>query len=750
MKFSRLYIILLLLLLPFRVSAQISHGGKPYFPQHNVLRFAGETFPYFEMPTFNLDSVMQEDRLNEGNMRGSFRFAHTFYTQIEKRRDARLTVLSDGTKIWRMGIRSEGAYSINLLLTNFELPEGGKLFVYSSDYTHVIGSFDYRNNSPEKILPIRPVTGDAVIVEYSEPANAPYEGNFAISEVNHDFRNILRREPGRDNYMEFGCMPDVLCENVNKDAIRSTVLLMINGNTACSGTLVNNTEDDEMPYILTAVHCLNDELEKGVYKNMEHYISQAGTVVVFFNYERPYCDREMKGTEEMSLAGAYPRVILEKKDVALLEMQEKPPVYYNAYYAGWNVDADNITGPYTNIHHPEGAVKKYGMSDKNISIISLQMETADIFDKLSHWEVPSWTVGSTYFGSSGSSLCESNNLVIGALTGGSSLCKNASPNGNSDYFSVLYKSWEQEDPANQLKTYLDPNNKGQKQYQGLDPNKDNPLFRLRNADFETGDSLVVLSLENSGYIFGSNKLNINEFSEEFSISSPVEILGVYLLIPDLPSDDVSTVEISLYSGKNTPEELLATQQFSPKYTNYSSGNFQPVKKNLHLVGTESFILFDEPIIVKDKFFISYKIGNSVSTTFCVYNTKYANTNSPNTAWLKDNTKGWIPASEYEPYPVKTSLAIQALVRRTTTDSIPVTSDEKRAVYYDRKSQTLYFSDENNEPIEVEVYSLTGQLWEKVRFGAGNYSVKLTDKPQGTIGITRVICANKHFSEKIIY
>ncbi|MDR1609905.1 MAG: trypsin-like peptidase domain-containing protein, partial [Candidatus Symbiothrix sp.] len=579
------------------VSAQISHGGKPFFLQNlppsllkggvvgNAIEYSVAANPSFggkfEMPAFDLDSVLQEDQLNERNMQRSYRFAHKFFTKIEKRKDAALTVLPDGTKIWQIHIRSKGAYSINVLLSDFELPQGGKLFVYNEDHSHVIGSFDYRNNSPEKILPIQPVAGESIIIEYSEPAGVSFEGNFMVSEVNHDYRDFLKREPGNDGGSIFSCMPDALCSEIDESLVRSTVLLIIDGSIACSGVLVNNTENDGTPYILTAVHCLNDSLEYGIYKNREHYTTISGTVITFFNYNRPVCGTRLKGTEELTMAEAYPRAIVEKRDVALLELREKPPVYYNAYYAGWNMEENGKTGMYTNLHHPSAAIKKYGKVNSNLSIVNYQ--SPNVFEYESHWKVPGWTIGSTYGGSSGSPLFDKNGLVIGTLSGGASYCNNSSPDGNPDYFTILYKSEETSDVDNQLKTYLDPNNKGLKQQTGMDPNIENPLFRLNNMDFPAGDVLEVKTLgsPDSGFAYGSNNLGTKEFAEEFTIENAVEVFGVYLFVPPLPSNGVTGVEISIYSGTTLPENLLQMQNFSPQYLDYSdTTGFNPKDKNM--------------------------------------------------------------------------------------------------------------------------------------------------------------------------
>ena len=40
---------------------------------------------------------------------------------------------------------------------------------------------------------------------------------------------------------------------------QSVVLLIIDGSVGCTGTLINNTDNDGKPYLLTASHCLNKQ-----------------------------------------------------------------------------------------------------------------------------------------------------------------------------------------------------------------------------------------------------------------------------------------------------------------------------------------------------------------------------------------------------------------------------------------------------------------------------------------------------------
>lgn len=134
--------------------------------------------------------------------------------------------------------------------------------------------------------------------------------------------------------------------------------------------------------------------------------------------------------------------------MALLELKETPPAYYQPYYAGWNAK-DEGTAPYAGIHHPGGSVKRVNTTKLVESATYPGMD----FIKNGHWHVKEWTSGSTAGGSSGSGLFDSNNQLIGGLSGGESSC----PAPYNDFYFALSQSWEASTDADkQLKTWLDP------------------------------------------------------------------------------------------------------------------------------------------------------------------------------------------------------------------------------------------------------------------------------------------------------
>ena len=408
----------LCLFLGVSVKAQISHGGQP-LPLTATKSLTEDMF--ITMPPFDLAEQLRLDSLEATGLRNGFRFAYKFVTDYTPENSGVHFTLSDGTKVWRLGIRSEGALSLNIMFSKYHLPEGARVFLYNSDQSEVLGSFNHLNNSERGILPVASIQGDELIIEYQEPAKTAFSGKLAVGEVNHGYRNLRLSEPQPD-FAAFRCMPVIACyqdSTTRYDAIeRSVVLMIINGTTGCTGTLVNNTANDGKPYLLTASHCLNNQFQ---IKNPD-YEEVAGNIVCYFNYNSPQCSPVEPGRTDQTIASAHFRAVNESTDMALLELQDTPPADYRAYYAGWNA-LDAGTAPYTCIHHPGGSLKRLNLAEGNVELTTYKIQVTD-FNENSHWKVARWATGCTAGGSSGSPLFDSDNRIIGGLTGGASSCLN--------------------------------------------------------------------------------------------------------------------------------------------------------------------------------------------------------------------------------------------------------------------------------------------------------------------------------------
>lgn len=96
----------LCLFLGVSVKAQISHGGQP-LPLTATKSLTEDMF--ITMPPFDLAEQLRLDSLEATGLRNGFRFAYKFVTDYTPENSGVHFTLSDGTKVWRLGIRSEGA-----------------------------------------------------------------------------------------------------------------------------------------------------------------------------------------------------------------------------------------------------------------------------------------------------------------------------------------------------------------------------------------------------------------------------------------------------------------------------------------------------------------------------------------------------------------------------------------------------------------------------------------------------------------
>lgn len=467
MKKNLIIYIGLCLLFCVPATAQISHGGRPLPFALSATKSASEEL-FVQMQEFDLQEQLRLDSLETTGLRNGFRFAYKFMTDYTPDNSGIRFTLPDGTRVWRLGIRSEGALSLNVLFSRYHLPEGARLFLYNRDQTEILGSFTHLNNSDTEILPIAPILGDELIIEYQEPAHAAFPGKLAVGEVNHGYRHFRTYTPKPES-PQYQCIPAVACyqdttERYN-DIERSVVLLVINGITGCTGMLLNNSAGDGRPYILTASHCLNEQFQL---KNPD-YVKIADNIVCYFNYNSPQCSPVEPGPVDQTVSSAYSRAVNEKTDMALLELKQRPPTDYAVYYAGWNA-ADAGNPPYACIHHPAGTPKRITVTENKPEFVTYRISVID-FDKDAHWKIGPWKSGFTAGGSSGSPLFDGNNRVIGGLTGGDKDYPTCQSPG-SDLFFAIQKCWSSpRDSSRQLQCWLDPVGLPSPVCEGMDPNR---------------------------------------------------------------------------------------------------------------------------------------------------------------------------------------------------------------------------------------------------------------------------------------
>ena len=743
---KRFFIFISLICLQLTVSlhAQVSHGGQPL-----PLSMTKSINPamYVDMPGFDLAEQLRIDSLNTSDLRSGYPFAYKFMTQYTPANSGIHFTTPDGTRIWRLGIRSANACSINIMFTEFELPEGARLFLYNADQTQVLGSFNYLNNSERGILPVSPVNGSELIIEYQEPAQAAFRGKLTVGEVNHGYRDFKAFNTPQPDQLSFSCMNALACYQEQTDDYkeigRSVVLLIINGSVLCTGTLVNNTSADKKPYLLTASHCLNNSF---TVINPD-YEEVAGSIICFFNYNSPLCSTVMQGTEEMSTASAHYRAVNEKTDLALLELSETPPAYYQPYYAGWNAK-DAGEAPYAGIHHPMGSVKRINFYDKTPALSNYYVNSFGFISN-SFWQIDKWTVGATAGGSSGSPLFDAGNRIIGALTGGISNCNNPI----KDYYYSITKSWKaSEDPDKQLKYWLNPAGDQEKlSCDGHDPYETQPCYRISNISENGKKEFIekaVLPSGNTDYLFGTNTLRTTEYAEKYQINGNALLYGTYIVNPAIKNAEGLKVEINVYNNVGgKPGSILHSEVFQPTIL-YKGQGFQQMPKPL-TVDQESFIPFSQSVNVGNSFFIGYKIIAPPKTAYTVFSLKKGET-TQNTAYIRYKND-WIPATSHPVLPYATSLFIDPVIQyQSETANEQIWDKQSVKIFVGAEKQTIHILlQETGEIANISLITMKGEILQKWTIREQQTTLPVGSVQPG-LYIVQVFHNNKLYTQKIIF
>ena len=424
--------------------AQISEGGIP----PSFSRSLKSSIPVVVMERVDVANMVAKEQAEDGKD-VPFRFGWPFDVSLNPENSGIWENLPDGGRIWRLKVKSEGAYSINLLYDVFRLPAGAEFFLYSEDHQMIIGAFTHRNNKDHGRFATSPIKGDAVILEYYEPEAVSGPGEIEISRVVHAYKDIFNFEVTKD-IMDFGdsgpCNNNVNCpegEPWAKEKRAIAMILTSGGYRLCSGALVNNVQEDQTPYFLTANHCGGGE---------ESWI-------FMFNYESPTCD-DIEGPLNYTLSGAVKRANYATSDFYLVEISEAPPDSYNVYYAGWS-NEDVASQSSTAIHHPSGDIKKISFDYDSVTSAHYLTYSGD-----SHWRIGQWEDGTTEGGSSGSPLFDQNHRIVGQLHGGYASCTNIS----SDWYGKFAMSWEGGGTSDsRLRDWLDPDGSGITVLDGFDP-----------------------------------------------------------------------------------------------------------------------------------------------------------------------------------------------------------------------------------------------------------------------------------------
>ncbi|MBI4558767.1 MAG: trypsin-like serine protease [Candidatus Hydrogenedentes bacterium] len=314
--------------------------------------------------------------------------------------------LSHG-RLWSVSITSPGALAQRIHFSELHLPPGAFINIYNSA------------NPQENYGPFAGTEDDfwsptcfheTVIVECFVPEVADLQAlQLRIDRVVHvyaGFGEVAWGKAAGPCHLDVTCFPEWAAVASGVGALGN---IGATGFLFCTGTLiVDNVLDSDLPFFLTANHCVGSQ-------------DEAATLEVYWLYQTSTCNGTAPhpATVPRTTGGAdYLATTTAElgNDFALLRLRGVPPSEVG--HVGWlNTPVETLEA-ITGIHHPSGDFKRisFGAIDQSAP------ETLGVSGNDYYGTV--WTEGVTEPGSSGSCLLmSSTQQIIGQLLGGASSCQ---------------------------------------------------------------------------------------------------------------------------------------------------------------------------------------------------------------------------------------------------------------------------------------------------------------------------------------
>lgn len=321
----------------------------------------------------------------------------------------------DGGFVWAVALTSEGASALRVGFGNVRLPGSAELYVHNLR-GQAFGPYTGRHLDASGGLWSHTVMGSMVIVQLRHhgpamPSDLRSTG-VGIDKIGHigpRFRPAaVTRGEAFCPYNE-PCIENAQCFNSGdwgglEDAQKGVALMLwISGafiNTCTGGLLADTDDSTEIPYFLTANHCLS--------KN-----NNAASLETYFQFEVGCgggCPSQWAGGG-IQVLGATVKASNRTGDYTLLELQATPPA--GSVFMGWTTvpvaDAEGTN--LFRVSHPSTAPQAFSTHTVDTSAPTCRnIPRGD-------WIYSRDVVGASEGGSSGSPVCNAAGQVVGQLTG---------------------------------------------------------------------------------------------------------------------------------------------------------------------------------------------------------------------------------------------------------------------------------------------------------------------------------------------
>jgi lysyl endopeptidase len=276
--------------------------------------------------------------------------------------------------VYAFSLVAQNARNVSLKFSEFNLSAGAVLSIYTRH--EMTDSITAKQNSQSRVWATRVYQGNNISIVLKVPREEKGVSILRISQLNFGYKKF-GQEFGNIGSSE-NCNINVVCPQGNgwENERNSVAMIISGGNESCTGALVTNTCNTNIPYLLTANHCLNGDVQNWVFQ---------------FQTWSTTCNGNNGWREDVQFNGCQLRANSSASDFALVELNQIPPANSGITYAGWSRETAGITEN-TILHHPAGDLMKIS-KDNNAP-------TTTTIDGISCWQL-GLDIGATQGGTSG-------------------------------------------------------------------------------------------------------------------------------------------------------------------------------------------------------------------------------------------------------------------------------------------------------------------------------------------------------------
>ena len=439
-----------------------------------------------DLPVVELPELMTATRDVADNTGSGFHYGTQRWQAADVPAEGKWDTLPDGRSRCRLLVRSPGAIMLSLQFDVFDLMPDVWMYLYNGERTTFLGGFTEANELPDGGLATAVVPGDAVVIELIGPPALLAISQLHLASLTHGTVDIFHFRGSapelRDynpGYQSAACHTNVICPIAAnwQDVKRATAMFLRPDGDGCTGTLMNNTQQNGTPYFLIAHHC---------------YTANESQWVFYFNYESPTCIGST-GPTTQTITGATVKASDYYDDFDLLQLSSTPPASYQPYYAGWDHSGATPTSG-TAIEHPMYDVKKIAFDTDPL--------TSYTSGGIPFWRTY-WNTGLIEPVASGAGLFDQNKRFVGHITDGPQNCSNATtvPSGAVKFTAV----WDGSAAGNRARDWLDPANTSMT-LNGYDPYGAPPggltvkVKVLLEGPYTPGTSVMNGALRSAGFV----------------------------------------------------------------------------------------------------------------------------------------------------------------------------------------------------------------------------------------------------------